>query len=340
MNEFLQMAGQERALFCEQAEARTGLSRQSIEKDFWVCWTLDRLFCMAQWGPEFTFKGGTSLSKAWGLIRRFSEDIDIVISRPFLGVREGNDPESALSKKQRAKRLADLKNICRHKIADDLHPALAASIAEALPDTSAWSLTEDPDDPDQQSLLFAYPFATGQSSYIAPVVKIEMGARSDTSPSQEAIIRPILAETFPDLIPEASVTVRALAPERTFWEKAMLLHEEHFRPSHKSRPRPLARHYYDLWCLITQGVGERAAGDADLFQRVATHRAIFFHWSWMDYSTLRPGHLQITPPPSQLPVWRADYDAMKSEMFYGETPSFEEVLGVVSAFQEAFNRKT
>lgn len=338
MNDFIHLDASERAIYCEQAEARTGLARQSIEKDFWVCWTLERLFTLPEWGPHFTFKGGTSLSKAWKLIQRFSEDIDIVTSRPFLGIKGDKAPESISTNKGRSKRLEQLKSVCQQRIADKLLPALQTEITKHLPPGVPWSLALDPDDEDQQTLLFAYPPATENAAYIAPVVRIELGARSDTNPSHPAKIQPLLAEAFPDLFPDSAIQVEVVAAERTFWEKVMLLHEERQRPVGKPRKRPLARHYYDLWSLIQHGIAEKAATDLDLFHRIAEHRAIFFRWSWVDYATLSPGSLNLIPTSEQLPSWQTDYAAMRGEMFYGEVPSFEEVLGAIQAFQNDFNR--
>ena len=119
----------------------------------------------------------------------------------------------------------------------------------------------------------------------------------------------------------------------------MLLHEETYRPADKKkRAARMARHYYDLWCLITKGVAEKAISRDDIFIRAAQHRQIYFRWSWMDYSTLRRGSLRMVPPPEQEAEWRRDYRAMNDEMFFGEVPIFDEVLRVVREFQQYFNR--
>jgi hypothetical protein len=142
-------------------------------------------------------------------------------------------------------------------------------------------------------------------------------------------IQPYLAARFPQLLPEESFPVRVLAAERTFWEKACLLHEETFRPPDKPRKLRMARHYYDLWCLICAGVGERAMADKALFVRVAEHREIFFRYAWVDYSTHKPGTFRLVPPASHFPNWKADYEAMRGPMFFGEAPSFDEIIRVV-----------
>lgn len=340
MDAFVNLTDDRRRVLCVEAQARLGLPSVSIEKDFWVCWTLRELFGLPGWGTYLTFKGGTSLSKAWDLIARFSEDIDIVIDREYLGFGGSASPEAAPSKKQRRTRLDQLKAACQKQIHADVKPALQSRLAQILSGSLSWSLVAAPadEDPDQQTLLFQYPSVVEKgSAYVRPVVKIEMGARSDTEPSETPVIKPYLAEAFPTILGPSEVRVRALAPERTFWEKCMLLHEETFRPQGKARKGRLARHYYDLWCLITKGVAERAVASAGLFARVAAHREVFFNWSWMDYSTLRPGKLRLVPLAAQLPEWRHDYDAMSHEMFIGEVPDFAEILRVVGDFEQRFN---
>ena len=177
------------------------------------------------------------------------------------------------------------------------------------------------------------------AAYVQPVVKIELGARSDTEPSETPQIRPYLSEAFPQILGPGAFPVHAVAPRRTFWEKAMLVHEETFRPADKPRKIRLARHYYDLWCLITKGVAAQALAEPGLFQRVAAHREIFFRWSWVDYTTLRPDSLRLVPPDDQLAAWRQDYQTMRGEMFFGKVPTFDEILGVVGAFEKQFNQQ-
>ena len=340
MQAFIAMSQEDRRRLCTEAEARTGLPPASIEKDFWVCWILRELFMLPEWGARLTFKGGTALSKGWKLIERFSEDIDIVVDREFLGFGGDASPETTSSKKQRRARLDALKLECQRRIHAELRPALEDRMRQSLPAGSHWDLVPAPldEDPDGQTLLFHYPESlAATATYLRPVVKIEMGARSDIEPAGAPAIRPYLAEAFPDVAGPSSFEVRALLPERTFWEKAMLLHEATYRSAEKTRKGRLARHYYDLWCLIQRGVAARAAQDLGLFTRTASHREIYFNWSWMDYRTLRRGTLRLLPLESQMDDWRHDYQAMTGEMFFGPVPTFEEIVRVVGKFERAFN---
>jgi hypothetical protein len=302
-----------------------------------VCWTLRALFRLPASGPHLTFKGGTSLSKGWKLIDRFSEDIDIVIDREFLGFGGADAPEDASSNKQRVKRLEALMLAAQTHIRDVLSPAFEQEIQRLLPTTASWILEADADDPDNQTLLFHYPTAIGAAAYVRPVVKIELGARSDTEPSATPEIAPYLAEVFPDEVPDSRFTVHAVAPERTFWEKVALLHEETYREGSATPKARLARHYYDLWCLITRGVAGRAGRDTELFDRVAAHRAVFFRRSRDAQASFTPGSLRLLPADDRRALWRRDYDAMRDSMFFGGTPEFAEILAVVSRFEEDFN---
>lgn len=159
MKEFLVMSEQRRRLVCTQAGAQLNLFEIAVEKDFWVCWTLRKLFELPEWGEHLSFKGGTSLSKCWNLIERFSEDIDIVIDRGVLGFGGDNSPETAPSKKQTTKRLKALKEACQQTIRDRIQPALIEAISSELPGDLEWALEPDPDDPDGQTLLLIYPTA-------------------------------------------------------------------------------------------------------------------------------------------------------------------------------------
>ncbi|NOT44062.1 MAG: nucleotidyl transferase AbiEii/AbiGii toxin family protein [Acidobacteria bacterium] len=337
MDAFLTQPLERQRLIYEEAGRRLGLSAGSVEKDLWVCWTLRALFCLPVSGPHLTFKGGTSLSKGWKLIDRFSEDIDIVIAREFLGFGGADAPEDAPSNKQRVRRLEALMHAARTHIRDVLSPALEQQVRHLLPPTSSWKLETDADDPDAQTLLFHYPPAMGTAVYVRPVVKIELGARSDTEPSATPEIAPYLAEVFPDEVRGSQFAVHAVTPERTFWEKVALLHEESYRESGAAPKARLARHYYDLWCLITRGVAERAIRDGALFGRVAAHRAVFFRRSRDAQASFAPGSLRIVPAADRLTLWRRDYDAMRESMFFGEVPEFAEILAVVGRFEEDFN---
>ena len=206
-------------------------------------------------------------------------------------------------------------------------------------DTQEWTLEPDPDDRHGHTLLLFYPTAfPAQAVYLRRAVKIEMNPRADVDPTDSVEIRPYISDVFPDLLEEPGANVSAVMPTRTFWEKAMLLHEENFRPAvNKKHRKGMARHYYDLYRLILAGIGDQSVLDIELFHQIVNHRRVFFRYSWFDYSTLAIGRLQLVPAAADRPTWQADYENMQGEMFYGDVPTFDEILAVVGDFQTRLN---
>jgi hypothetical protein len=339
MDRFVRLPRDERHLYFVQAAERLRLSPQIVEKDFWVCWTLRALFALPDLGASLIFKGGTSLSKVYGIIERFSEDIDVSIDRASLGFGGDQDPAAAASVKERDRRIARLKTACQRTIVENVQPALAKVIAAVEREAGDWSLCLDEDDPDHQTLLFAYPgrAAVPAQSYLRSVVRIELGARSDHWPSMQAPITPYVAQAFPAAFLTPAVAVKVLAVTRTFWEKATLLHAEHHRPPTKTMPARVSRHYYDLARLIVAGVGEQAVADLELLQQVVTHKSVFFPSGWARYTEARRGSLRVVPIAERIPALAADYDSMR-EMFFGDHLELEEVLRILGEWETNLNR--
>lgn len=226
MDDFARRPSKERRLYFEQAAVRRGLSTQIVEKDFWVCWSLRRLFSLDEFRGHLTFKGGTTLSKVYRVIERFSEDMDVAIERALLGFGGEKEPERGTSGKEQRRRIDRLKRACQQAVAEVLQPQLREAVAAVLGTDTGWKLRLDPDDPDGQSLLFEYPPAVTEvlSPYFARSVKVELGARSDHFPVVERALTPYVADEFPNAIPDSQVPVRVLTAARTFWEKATILH--------------------------------------------------------------------------------------------------------------------
>src|SRR5208282_5237824 len=201
-----------------------------------------------------------SLSKVFKVIERFSEDIDVSIDRSYLGFGGANEPEAGASNKEKQRRSGALKGACQRKIVGDLLTALQAAIKSKVRHDETWSLHSDDDDPDMQTLLFDYPtsFAPDTAAYIRRLVKIEMGARADHWPSETRTITPYVAEEFPQGFKAPGCEVKVLSAERTFWEKATILHAEFHRPAEKAMPERFSRHYCDCSELIRKGVGKAA----------------------------------------------------------------------------------
>ena len=322
---YLSLAPRERLELLDAASRQSGLAQAILEKDYWVCKTLDVLFALPELGSHLVFKGGTSLSKVYGLIDRFSEDVDISFHREFLGFGEELDPEAAAGKEQ-SRRIEALQQACRDCIRENLLPRLREAIAALLGGTEDWSLEIDP--LDAQTLLFHFPQAGGPGlAYIVPSVRIELGARSDHWPSEEREIRSYLGEAFGPTIGKA--TVRSLAAERTFWEKATLLHAEVHRPKDKLMPARYARHYHDMARLAESPVAARALADVALRERVVAHKAVYFRSGWARYDLARPASFRLIPPDSRIAALKSDHQAM-IPMFFNPPPPINEVLDTIA----------
>lgn len=224
---------------------------------------------------------------------------------------------------------------CQTTVRERLVPELHRDFAAVLGKTG-WSVELDPGDP--QTVIFTYPVTevSGAMAYVRPAIRLEMGARSDDWPAADAEITPYAAEAFPDLFALRSCQVRTLAAERTFWEKATLLHAEHHRPADKPSRERLSRHYYDLYRLSQQPIAERALGQRDLLDRVIAHKSFFFSQSWAHYETARPGTMRLLPAADRLAVLRRDYQAMAS-MIFGDAPEWDDIVHELTQLESRIN---
>jgi hypothetical protein len=338
-----QSSGERRVLFTETADRMGAPSAVIAEKDFWVCWTLHHLFAL-DFRPKLLFKGGTSLSKAFGLIERFSEDIDLTLNRAELGFAGGDDPLEISGRKKRDRQIEALAEACGRAVREGLVPRLREAFARIL-GTEGWELEVVERDDGQVDLHFRYPPALapedyGGLAYIAPLVRMEIGARSDQEPAQRVAIRSYAAEHFPDVFTLRETQVTVLAPERTFWEKATIFHAESHRPLEGDRRPPawrqLSRHAYDVVMLDRGGVAQRALEQLDLLEAVARHKDVFFHTGWSRYSEARPGSFRLVPSAALLDALRADYARMQP-MFFGPAPSFDELVEELRQLEARIN---
>lgn len=333
---------EERADLFQQAAAQLRPTRAPaiIEKDFWVCWTLRRIFAIMRFRPQLIFKGGTSLSKAYQVIERFSEDVDLSLSRRDLGFADGRDPEQpGISKKEAQRRLDALAAGCHKAIRERLLPELREDFARVL-GTSGWNADLDPADP--HTVIFTYPrsgLSEGAATYIRPAIRLEMGARSDDWPAEERDISPYAAEAFPEAFDIArSCSVRTMEAARTFWEKATLLHADYHRPTQKAATERVSRHFYDLYRLSQREIGRQALTKLDLLERVVTHKRLFFAAAWASYETAKPGTFHLLPPEDRMAALRNDYGQMRA-MIFGAYPSWEEILSGLRTLERQINNQ-
>ena len=320
---------------------RLGTTPQNIEKDFWVCWTLDALFNGRTDGPRLLFKGGTSLSKAFGLIRRFSEDIDVTVFRDDLGQDYSFEQLAGMSRNKRDRALDDIKAACEHYINGELQTRLKEIVAELAGRTSVPSgqLIIEPNPEDSQSLLLRYPTATPSDAYIEKVVKIESGAKSALDPNSLKGVVPYCGEDVPDLdLTVPNVTV--VDTERTFWDKVVILHGRRrwfeIRGNLLGGGHRVSRHYYDVHELMSSDLGKRAAKDLELGADCVAHARMFFNRPAFDLESAHPPTFTLTPEGDMYDELRRDYAAM-SGMIFGDAPPFEAIIESVADLEQALN---
>ena len=339
MSAFAQLSVSERAAFVGEAAARLDVLPVIVEKDFWVCWMLGQIFRSPQVGTHLVFKGGTSLSKVFGAIRRFSEDVDLSVAPPLLGWDE-SQLDDAPSPNQRRKRMEKLESACAAKVRGDFRGELEKGVKTVLgekPGGGPWLNYQIHPASKSPVLRFDYPSALPPGGgYIQPLVKVEFGSLTDQRPAGIHTIKPMLAETIPADFEDFQAEVVALEVERTFWEKATILHAEFHRPAGQPIRERFARHYADVAALWEHPARAAALARLDLLDRVVKHKSRFFASSWANYETAKPGSMKLRPPRQREAELAQDYARMET-MFLAKPPAFSEVLRVLSDAERHIN---
>lgn len=318
---------------------RLGAPVGNIEKDFWVCWTLDVLYHqMPQGQPRLLFKGGTSLSKAYGLIDRFSEDIDVTVFRNDLDQATSVEELEALSNKKRRAKLDAIRDACRAYITGPLRAALTEIVAGAT--SGAGRVEIDDADPDGQTLLIRYPEVEPRDgAYVRPVVRIESGAKSALDPNAPATIRPYVADEI-DSLDLTVPNVTTIEAERTFWDKVVIAHGLRRwydrRGELRQEGQRISRHYYDLHSLAPSEPGRRALADTALGADCVRHARMFFDRPDYDLASARPGSYALAPHDAMTNALRGDYENTKA-MIFGEPPSFDAIMSSIATIEAELN---
>ena len=307
-----------RALFTNTAN-KSGLTVAIVEKDFWACWVLDYLFNDSNWKDQLAFKGGTSLSKAYHLIERFSEDIDLVLDWRILGYSasepwetRSNTKQDQFNKEANGNAVTFLQDILTPTLREYVHTELGSEIQVV------------PDDIDGQTILFSYPQEFNESA-ILQEIRLEIGPLAAWTPTESKEITPYATEYYAHLFEKSKTNVLTVLPERTFWEKITILHREANRPQNSSMPQRYSRHYYDLHCMYTSWMKDEVFNDFDLLDKVVAFKEKFYRSPWAGYEYAKPGSMRLTPPSHSRSILENDYLRMQS-MIFGEKPSFEELM--------------
>lgn len=301
--------------------------REVIEKDWWVTAVLRAMFSLP-YANHLSFKGGTSLSKCWHLIDRFSEDIDIAIDREYLGF-SGTLSKTQISDKLRRAACSFARDTMQHDLSEQLYKDGVSKEKFKINVNITPISTTDPEviNINYDSVLSFSIDGMGGNQYILPKVKIEVSGRSMSEPVSDIALDSMIDQVYPNTpFAEPKFMVRAVLPERTFLEKIFLLHEEFAKPKDLIRVERMSRHMYDIGQMLKTPIAGRAINDADLYRQVIEHRRTFIGLRDFDYDTLYPATLSIIPPASVVEQWKDDYENMRMHMIYGESVPFEELV--------------
>lgn len=329
MNRFLKADEKNRKRMIEQVQEHVKLPPQSIEKDLWVTQVLHALFSLPV-SDKLIFKGGTSLSKAWNLIDRFSEDIDLAIDPLFLGKPEGDPTKRQIKKLRKASSL-----FVAEKLAEMLRARFAEmGLAEWLTVEAQPNGEGDNTYPEPRQLYVLYRSVYQDTlSYLHPMIVLEVSARSLLEPVASVEISSLLSQHLPvkDVAPVPVVTAVA---GKTMVEKMFLLHEMFSIPGHGMQAERKSRHLYDLWKMMGHPFAEDAIKDDALWESIRHHREIYTSVNEMDYTPDVRKRIVLVPREDIIDTWKADYEQMMTAMIYGEKPSWKELMEAMNDLQK------
>jgi len=327
---WIELPNENKLKVLDEVRTQTGFPLFIIEKDWWVVQTL-RLVSQMDVAEHIVFKGGTSLSKAWGLIDRFSEDIDLAINREFFGFL------GDISRTQVGK----LKDASSKYISKDFLYLLQKAFDDAgMKDVRLSVVDEKAPDDDPVKIAVTYPTVTEYSVYVQPRVLLEIGSRSLMEPATPCSFRSMIGQSFPDLpFADTDVSIRCVNPERTFLEKLFLLHEEHQRPKEKMKIKGKSRHFYDIYRIAQTEYADKAIADKELYKSIVAHRERFSKLGGVDYASHFPPNLNPIPPAELIPEWERDYAEVQGQMIAGDGIPFERLLQELRRIVEIINSR-
>jgi predicted nucleotidyltransferase component of viral defense system len=331
MNNWFILTEQQQFEIINETSVQVGFSDVVIEKDWWVCMVLRAVF-QSKFNTHIVFKGGTSLSKAYALIERFSEDVDLIVDYHFLGFDEFK------SKTQ----IKKLRKTSGHFVIGDFRVELIEQLKTLGIPEQLFSIEFDPkidDTSDPNTLELYYKSVVPSETHIQKKVIIEMGARALSEPSEKRKISSYIDQSFKEYafaFPEFDVKVTI--PTKTFLEKVFLLHEEFSKPIDKIRYNKLSRHLYDLDRLMNSEYGEKAIADKELFNKITEFRALMNNVRGISFENHKRDQLKIIPPAEVIDLWEADYRQMQENMIVGDSLSFSELIEKLKSIQAKFKK--
>ncbi|WP_269243505.1 nucleotidyl transferase AbiEii/AbiGii toxin family protein [Flavobacterium limnophilum] len=326
---WLALSKERRIEILNQATELTGLPSVAIEKDWWVTLALNASFSLP-YSKNIVFKGGTSLSKGWNLIERFSEDIDLAIDRKFFGF------EGEISKTQIKNLRKESCEFISTTFLDDLTKILTEW--QAISECKLIAQPVKDSDKDPQVIEIHYNSVIDTSEYLPQRVLIEVSSRSLMEPIEEREINSILSDNFPkQSFVTVPLSISTVLPQRTFLEKVFLLHEEFSQETEKIRVDRLSRHLYDLEKLMDTEHGIEALKNKELYNKIVTHREKFNPLRGLDYDNHIPSKISIIPPDKVIKDYERDYEAMTRFMIYGDPLKFDQLMKRILELQSRIN---
>lgn len=337
MTNWLKLTDDQRRASIAEVEYITGIQAKAIEKDWWVTLTLRALF-QGAYAQHIVFKGGTSLSKCWKLISRFSEDIDIALAPEAFEMKYEKDPSKSYVKKLKRAGCVFTSTVLK----EDLEAQyVQLGVPKDFILVEAEPIPENQPDTDPQTLHVKYKPLYDPNPYIADEVKIEVSVRSLKTPFSKALIQSILSSEDPsDEYPEEPIMIDAVEPHKTLLEKIFLLHEEFGKPDvTKIRSERMSRHLYDLSSMIDTEAEAKALSDDHLYDDLIHHRKFYQRIGWVEYETLRNGTISFIPPDAIIDLYRSDYKTMQEQMIYAGAPDFDQIIQRLKMLQSRFRDK-
>lgn len=323
------LSAKERNELFEESARRRGILPAITEKDFWVCWVLKRLFESNELSKHLVFKGGTSLSKVYAVIDRFSEDIDLILDWGLIGY--GKNGEDPWGEKPSATQLDKFNKEFNERAKEYIKKVLFEEISALLAVCPAVSLKIREND--GNVIDIAYPAAFKAES-LRPAIMLEIGPLAAWVPSITKEIMPFAAEDFPAVFEVPQCSVVAIKAERTFWEKATILHQQSYRTT--DMPKGYSRHYYDLFRLAGTQIKDDALSDLDLLKDVVTFKERFYRSPWARYDLAKPGSFRLMPTERGNAELQKDYSEMQPMIFHS-IPSWKEILTGISNLEAEIN---
>lgn len=346
MSKWIDFSLEERKAMIQGVVEARQIDEAAAEKDWWVTAVLYALFHTSV-SEYLLFKGGTSLSKGWDIINRFSEDIDLALSRDFFL----NVKKIPCANCTNNTQIHNLREKGQDFLFDEFKTELAEKLAEMELEVTVFTdndianengeSSKVPHDKDPSALYVQYPsLYNSQAPYAIPMVKIEISVLSMPEPYEMKRISSFIEQTYKDEDVDSDLvqTIRTVSPARTFLEKAFLLCEEY----QKDEPRThrMSRHFYDLEKLMHTPYCEMALKDLNLYYEIVEHRRKFYHVGYVDYNKELPTNIQIVPSEELLPAYEADYNEMKESFIYGKPLDFGDLIKEIKSLQEQFREIT